>query len=72
MAKYFDIYIYINIYYTMNSFRCHEDLSLIILMPYDGYVYIYIYIFDVEMTWFSKGFYGDNYVVLRAPMDDLC
>ena len=56
----------------MNSFRCHEDLSLIILMQYDGYVYIYIYIFDVEMTWFSKGFYGDNYVVLRAPMDDLC
>ena len=38
------IYIYINIYYTMISFRYHEDMSLIILMPYNGYIY------DVEMT----------------------
>ena len=38
MAKYFDIYI--NIYYMMISFRCHEDMSLIILMPYNDYIYM--------------------------------
>ena len=59
------IYIYINIYYTMISFRCHEDMSLKILMLYNGYIYLYIY--DVEMTW-ENDFYGDDYVVLRAPM----
>ena len=48
MAKYFDIYIYINIYYMMISFRCHEDMSLIILMPYNGYIYIY------DIGWHEK------------------
>ena len=62
MAKYF------NIYYTMISFKGHEDLSLIILMPYDGYIYIYTRCRDDMRKWF----YGDDYVVLQAPMDDLC
>ena len=60
------IYIYINIYYTMISFRYHEDISLIILMPYNGYIYM-------MSRWhgFLNNFYGDDYVVLRASMDDL-